>query len=405
MKKIIGFVLSFALFFHVLPTAQASELEDINGQYKELYASDLSYVNGVYKSEGKKVKDIVGVSSEIKDALGEWTVVSVSKNGGSVNVGFEAIVLQNPDKAKNEYIISYKGSAGSLTDKDWKDNTEAISKISTDLTQKTGVVYHPQDADAVLFTQSILSKYKGATFTLTGHSLGGHLAQRSKIDLKLEGTKVVTFNSLGVVTEAKLSDYANYLQGNRNFIIDGEFVDKYNKLYLITSVGNKYTLLLPNVSSDQEKHKLVNFYTYTKKTYAVYQNTKLLKSFYNVNNAKQLASMNLKTSIKTLDGKVIWKNENRYAVYLHEKLLYTFADRKTADKFANVQAGRRVLDLKTNKNVYFKSNANFRYSVYLGKDKLDIFTSSNDAIKFAKLNSKRIVKDEKTKKIIYPNKK
>lgn len=405
MKKIIGIVLSFVLFFQVLPIVQASEIEDINGQYKELYASELSYVNGVYKNEGKKVKEIAGISADIKDALGEWTVVSVSKNGGSVNVGFEAIVLMNPDKAKKEYIIAYKGSAGTLNEKDWKDNFEAIHSINTDLTQKTGIVYHPQDADAVLFTQSVLNKYKGANFILTGHSLGGHLAQRSKVDLKLEGTKVVTFNSLGIVIETKVSDYANYLQGNMNFIIEGEFVDQYNKLYLITSLGNKYTLSLPSVPSEQEKHKLINFDTFTEKTYAVYQNTKLLKTFYNVNNAKQLASMNLKTSIKDLNGKVIWKNENRYAVYLHQTLLYTFVDRKTSDKFANVQAGRRVLDLKTNKNVYFKSNANFRYTVYLGKEKLDIFTSSAEAIKFAKLNSKRIVKDEKTKKIIYPVKK
>ena len=119
MKKIIGFVHSFVLFFQVLPIVQANEIEDINGQYKELYASELSYVNGVYKNEGKKVKDIAGISANIKDALGEWTVVSVSKNGGSVNVGFEAIVLMNPDKAKKEYIIAYKGSAGTLNEKDW----------------------------------------------------------------------------------------------------------------------------------------------------------------------------------------------------------------------------------------------------------------------------------------------
>lgn len=117
--------------------------------------------------------------------------------------------------------------------------------------------------------------------------------------------------------------------------------------------------------------------------------------------------MYLKSLIKNneLAGKIIWKNDNRYAVYFHQILLYTFADRSSADKFAIIQAGRRVIDLKINKNVYFKSNSSFRYSVYLAKDKQDIFINNADAIKFAKLNSKRIVKDEKTKKIIYPIKK
>jgi hypothetical protein len=127
-------------------------------------------------------------------------------------------------------------------------------------------------------------------------------------------------------------------------------------------------LLLPKVISDQEKHKLVNFFSFIQKTYSVYQNTKLLKSFYNINNAKQLGNMYLKSFIKNNDlaGKIIWKNENRYAVYYHQTLLYTFADRTSSDKFANIQAGRRVFDLKINKNVYFKTNSSFRYSVYLG---------------------------------------
>jgi Lipase (class 3) len=395
--------------FQAIPIAKASEVSNVqvlNDQYKELYASDLAYVDNVYKSKGKKIKDIVGVNNEIKDAIGEWTVIEVSKDGGSVLTGFEAIVLKNPDKTKNELIISYKGSAGTLSDKDWVDNFEALKNINSEITQKNGLVYHPQDVNADLFTQAIINQYDGANFIFTGHSLGGHLAQRAKIDLKREDIKVITFNSLGVVTEEKIADFANYLKGNSNFVIAGELVDNTNKQYFISNLGNKYTLELPNVTSEVDKHRLVNFYKFAnKKTYSVYQNNKLIKSFYNVNNAKQLASMNIKTIVKDNNqkGKVIW--ESKFAVYFHQKFLYSFPDRKSSDAYANVQAGRRVLDLKTNKNVYFKTSTAFRFSVYLGKDKLDIFTTSGEAIKFAKLNKNRIVKDEKTKKVIYPIKK
>lgn len=77
-----------------------SSVQALNWQYKELYASELAYVNEVYRNKGKKVKDIATVNSDIKDALGDWTIVEVSENGGSVKVGFEAIVLKNPDPSK-----------------------------------------------------------------------------------------------------------------------------------------------------------------------------------------------------------------------------------------------------------------------------------------------------------------
>ncbi|WP_088042435.1 DUF6792 domain-containing protein [Bacillus sp. EAC] len=404
MKKIIGIVFSFILVFQVIPLAEASEITNdqlLNEKYKELYASDLAYVDNVYKSKGKKVKDISGVSTQIKDAIGDWAIVEVSKNGGSVNVGFEAIILKNTSQLKNEVIIAYKGSGGSMTDKDWVDNQEALSKIGTDQTQLTGLVYHPQDEEAVTFTKSYLDKNKdNSNVVLTGHSLGGHLAQHVKIALNLQSKEVVTFNSLGVVTNAKKSNYESFISGNENFFIDGEIVDQYDKIYSITNLGSSPLSINGNYDST-EKHRLIRFYSFIKKTYSVYQNNKLLNSFYNFNSAKELASKNVKTAIKdnSKQAKVIW--ESKYAVYFHQKFLYSFFDRKSSDAYANGQAGRRVIDLKTNKNVYFKTNTSFRYSVYFGKDKLDIFTSTKEAIKFAKLNSKRIVKDEKTKKIIY----
>lgn len=405
MKKLISVVLSLGLFLQLNQAVQASEKQednDLNEHYIELYASDLAYVNNVYKIKDKstKVKDIVGVNSEIKDALSDWKIEAVSKNGGTGNAGFEAIVLKNPDSTKNELIIAFKGS---VENQDWIDNGKALNAINTELTQSKGIVYHPQDAEAEAFTSAILKDNPGANIILVGHSLGGHLAQHVKVVLNLVGTKVVTFNSLGVVTESKQTNFLDFAKGNLNFIIDGEIADNTNSNNKITSLGDKDYFKLPNIPLEQEKHRLINFYSFTQKTYSVYQTNKLLKSFYNLNNAKQLASMNLKTSIKNNEGGLIWTNNNRYAIYFHQTLLYTFANRKDSDAFANVQAGRRVLDLTTNKNVYFKTNASFRYNVYLGKDKLDIFTSSTDAIAYAKKQAGRRVFDLKSNKNIYFN--
>jgi Lipase (class 3) len=145
--------------------------------------------------------------------------------------------LKNPDSTKKELIVAYKGSAGEFSDKDWSDNLVAFNSIKSDITQKTGLVYHPQDADATAFTQIVINKYKDYKLILTGHSLGGHLAQRTKIDLMLEGFKVVTFNSFGIVTDTRISDYAKYIQGNMNFVVDGEFVDQVNKQNFISNLG------------------------------------------------------------------------------------------------------------------------------------------------------------------------
>ena len=200
-----------------------------------LLAADLSY----YKDdidEKTRVGNIdyifdddstMAVNCEISD----WEVVSFN-NGGAMldNDGFGAIALKNDDKL----IVSYTGS----TDiSDWAGNL--ITLVSR----------HPQTDNAIKFMEHTLDEFKGEIneVYISGHSLGGYLAQQTSYNLienNLESFKTVTFNSQNFTTPKHLEGkgeaiLTNSTQENieENGIVEG-FMESIIKMPPIIDVEN-----------------------------------------------------------------------------------------------------------------------------------------------------------------------
>jgi hypothetical protein len=406
MKKLAVMLLGVSLAIQPFQHVGASTNQDLTKVYKELYASELALNNDVYKNLNKKVSEISSASIDLKNALGDWKVINVAGKG-NINEGFEAIALEDP--ANKQVIIAYKGTEGKdgvdPLPRDWSDNYKSYEDPTTHL------VVHPQDAEDKAFTKQVIDDVTkdnpNVSISLTGHGMGGHLAQSAKLNLALS-YPVVTFNSMGAVATAYKDKYMDAMKNTTNYIITGEDVDGKNKMYGMVNVGNNVYIDVASPKSAEDKSLISTFYQ-TLSTYKVYANGKFVKSFGKFNDAKKYALSNVKTDIQLVQPdfsyKSIWKNTNQYAVYYHQLILNTFGDLSSSKAFANGQAGRRVVDLKTGKNVYFKTSVAYRYGVYVGKDKLDVFTSTTDAIAFAKKNKNSVVKDEKTGKVIYPTKK
>lgn len=302
MKKLIYSIISLISCFVFISSVDASGTPSLIQSQKELVASNLAYIDEVYRHEGEKVANISAVPIELKSVLGDWIIEKVSVGGGSVAVGFEGIILKGSQS--DDVIIAFKGTAGGQLDKDWIDNNIALSSIQTK--QENGLLYHPQDAEALTFAKDYIESHTNKNITLTGHSLGGHLAQYVKIKLDLVEQKVVTFNSLGVVAVSQLSNFTTFIDNTVNFVIQGEQLDQINKLYGASNVGENIELALPGSLTPLEKHSLVNFYTIlvaelnTKGTITstIYED----KNLNGVKDADEVGVSNVKVTLYSSDG-------------------------------------------------------------------------------------------------------
>lgn len=90
-----------------------------------------------------------------------YTVIKTEKND---NTGFSAMALKS---SKGEIVISYKGSDFDPGLKDWDHN---INKLPQDYLTDQG-------QEASKFLEETLKENKNSSIVVTGHSLGGYLAQ------------------------------------------------------------------------------------------------------------------------------------------------------------------------------------------------------------------------------------
>ena len=104
-------------------------------------------------------------------SLSSWTLISYQPNTSS---GFAAAAFQNP--ATGEIVFTFRGTEVSLED-------------SADISVDIGILMQRAYAetakhldDAGRFVYSVLNnpKYKGNSYSFTGHSLGGAIAHYMK---------------------------------------------------------------------------------------------------------------------------------------------------------------------------------------------------------------------------------
>ncbi len=166
------------------------------------------------------------VNSDSRD-FGEWVVIDSNEG---VN-GFQAIAVGKDidnDGKFNEVIIAYRGT-DSFLDIAIDDIQIFINKVPS---QKTGAINF---YDKIVGLTDIINEH--TTITLTGHSLGGALAQLVAVE---KNATAVTFNAPGMAIQAETSvaNVINYVNLNDPIGNYGEHVGK-TQYYLTPSIVDK----------------------------------------------------------------------------------------------------------------------------------------------------------------------
>ncbi len=125
--------------------------------------------------------------AHISEMADEWKVVDYSEDSRTIKIdNFSATTYKN---GKN-IIISYRGTNETL---EWLDNVVCYGLAN----------YHTEESQARSYARKIVSRYPGCSFYITGHSLGGYLAQIGTAELvqkNMDSNLVRTayFNGIGV---------------------------------------------------------------------------------------------------------------------------------------------------------------------------------------------------------------
>lgn len=129
--------------------------------------------------------------SEMAD---EWKVVDYTEDNRTIKIdNFSATTFKN---GKN-IIIAYRGTNENL---EWLDNVVCYGLGN----------YHTEEAQARSYARKIVERYPGCNFYITGHSLGGYLAQIGTAELVQKNMdsnliRVAYFNGIGVAFNPTLA--------------------------------------------------------------------------------------------------------------------------------------------------------------------------------------------------------
>ena len=157
------------------------------------------------------------IGKNLLDFLKEWYVVEImdkTDDGDSkVKSGFYGIAFGKKDKDDNykEIVIAYRGSQLFPIKEAYRDFVETDFKI--------GLGKKPKQFDEGFeLYKSVIEKYPYEEVRLTGHSLGGGIAQYVAVmsELATENNnfvpKTVTFNGVGILVDGmfKIEDFIDY---------------------------------------------------------------------------------------------------------------------------------------------------------------------------------------------------
>lgn len=192
MKKIYS-ILLIIFFFIIIFSSNVVKAEEIVVTDRQI-AIATNMVYGNYK-KGQTIKENLGGEKQSirnyadKHELDDWIVVDFSNNQ-LANLGMTALVLEKD----GHVIIAFRG-----TDTEWLE--DAINGVLN---------IHPQELSANMYVNNLASEYSkkegNYKFYITGHSLGGYIAQTAGAELaktcknysNLEVERIVDFDGMGI---------------------------------------------------------------------------------------------------------------------------------------------------------------------------------------------------------------
>lgn len=212
-----------------------------------VYANNFSNVTNFYGGKNDNGTD-TGI-------LTEWIVEDYIEEKKTLQDTFCATTFKNG----NDIVISFRGTDESM---EWLDDSFIVF-FST----------HTERKNAKNYVKKIASKYANCNIYITGHSLGGYLAQIAAgalIQAQKQPASVVYFNAPGIgheFSEFKPSDrkliecLSKYSKDNKliSYSIYGDIVSSYG--YHYGEEQRIYNFQFPNFVN---AHSLKNFYFYFK---------------------------------------------------------------------------------------------------------------------------------------------
>lgn len=267
MKKI------FMVLFLVLPfmfvtfidaekvKAENNSVYSMNNPYYMFIASHLAYEEKKIKTDDSLEDLWKGTEDEGKldNYSKNWTVLDSRQDfmGFENNINdFSAVALSDNNPEQENIVIAFRGTQKWPT---WLEHIASV--IIPDIETVDNVNIHAQSYSARVFYEEIVENHPNANIYVTGHSLGGYLAQyvTYKAYKNNETENLIhttTFNPLALWkagTNLKMPDLRV-----TNYIIDGEMLNDINKKFSLENFGETIKLTKKNINPIT-KHSLTNF--------------------------------------------------------------------------------------------------------------------------------------------------